>query len=125
MLLQQQQQQQQEQQLLFQKQQREEQFRMQQQQEEQLRIQQQQYMEQSATSTTTQNGHFNASDHLKLHEGQRATMRTPHEFKARPESITNVDGLYTPQKLDLPDPTTIGKKRTGSATTTNFGARIP
>ena len=47
---------------------------------------------------------------MKLHEGQRATMRTPHEFKARPESITNVDGLYTPQKLDLPDPTTIGKK---------------
>ena len=31
-------------------------------------------------------------------------------FKATPESITNVDGLYTPQKLDLPDPTTIGKK---------------
>ena len=30
--------------------------------------------------------------------------------KARLESITNVDGLYTPQKLDLPDPTTIGKK---------------
>ena len=47
---------------------------------------------------------------MKLHEGQRAKMRTPHEFKARPESITNVDGLYTPQKLDLPDPTTIGKK---------------
>ena len=31
-------------------------------------------------------------------------------LKGRPESITNVDGLYTPQKLDLPDPTTIGKK---------------
>merc|ERR1711881_276305 len=36
-------------------------------------------------------------------------MGTPHEFKARPQSITNLEDLYTPQELDLPDPTT-GKK---------------
>merc|ERR1711899_504427 len=88
-------------------QQQQEQFRIQQ--EEQLRIQQQQAMEQSAAATNaTQNGHFNASD-LRLHDEQRAKLRTPHEFKARPESITVIDGLYTPQELDLPDPT-IGKR---------------
>merc|ERR1719150_2454204 len=80
-------------------QQQQEQFRIQQ--EEQLRIQQQQAMEQSAAATNaTQNGHFNASD-LRLHDEQRAKLRTPHEFKARPESITDIDGLYTPQELDL------------------------
>merc|ERR1719273_2383068 len=87
-------------------QQQQQQFRMQQ--EEQLRIQQQQAMEQSAATNATQNGHFNASD-LRLHDEQRAKLRTPHEFKARPESITVIDGLYTPQELDLPDPT-IGKR---------------
>ena len=35
-------------------------------------------------------------------------MRTPHEFKARPQTC-NLEELYTPQELDLPDPTT-GKK---------------
>ena len=35
-------------------------------------------------------------------------MRTPHEFKARP-TTANLEELYTPQELDLPDPTT-GKK---------------
>jgi len=88
-------------------QQQQEQFRIQQ--EEQLRIQQQQAMEQAAAATNaTQNGHFNASD-LRLHDEQRAKLRTPHEFKARPESITVIDGLYTPQELDLPDPT-VGKR---------------
>jgi len=88
-------------------QQQQEQFRMQQ--EEQLRIQKQQAMEQSAATNATQNGHFNASD-LRLHDEQRAKLRTPHEFKARPESISVPDGLYTPQELDLPDPTTMGKR---------------
>merc|ERR1712038_1933807 len=66
-------------------------------------------MEQATTTTATQNGHFNASDLKRLHDEQRAYLRTPHEFKARPQSITNLDDLYTPQELDLPDPTT-GKK---------------
>ena len=35
-------------------------------------------------------------------------LLTPHEFKGRPQSA-NFEDLYTPQELDLPDPTT-GKK---------------
>ena len=45
---------------------------------------------------------------MRLHDEQRAKLRTPHEFKARPQTI-NLEDLYTPQELDLPDPTT-GKK---------------
>merc|ERR1712203_551685 len=79
--------QEQEQQLLFQKQQREEQFRMQQQ-EEQLRIQQQQYMEQSATSTTTQNGHghFNAvqqQQQILVQESHETTMNGSHSEESK------------------------------------------
>merc|ERR1712227_1189048 len=97
--------QQQQQQILQQQQQEAEMMR----QEQERLLQQQQAMEQSAAATNaTQNGHFNASD-LRLHDEQRAKLRTPHEFKARPESITVIDGLYTPQELDLPDPT-IGKR---------------
>ena len=45
---------------------------------------------------------------MRLHDEQRAKLRTPHEFKARPQTC-NLEELYTPQELDLPDPTT-GKK---------------
>jgi len=115
---------QQEQELL--RQQQEEQLRIQQeeqlriQQEEQLRIQQQNAEQSAAETNSTQNGHFNASDLLRLHDEQRAKLRTPHEFKARP-TTANLEELYTPQELDLPDPTT-GKKSSNGPSTRIFGA---
>lgn len=46
---------------------------------------------------------------MRAKDEQRAKLlRTPREFKGRPQSV-NLDDLYTPQELDLPDPT-IGKK---------------